>query len=116
MLLLLLAATAGATAAWQWTYRAAQAQYELYSGTLGEPAAPTGQDAKVAFEVSGPAARRLFEAMGPDKKDACSSDSGDRVRSKDDDRLLCTRFASGRYACQFGFDLQTGRSVGGSIC
>ena len=39
-----------------------------------------------------------------------------RFRSRDGDKLACQRSASGEFRCQFGFDLITGKSIGGSIC
>ena len=119
-MLVLLAASAivsGASATdWSLTYRPATVKYTIYAGGLGDPVAPSKTDGKVAFAVMGSAAKAVFESIGPDKPDQCSSGSSLRYRSKDDDRLSCTRSSGGQYSCYFGFDLKSGKSVGGSIC
>lgn len=96
--------------------RPAQATYFVYGRSLGDPGPPGGGDAKVALELAGPAARDLFRAMGPDRRDRCGAEPGSRFRSRDQERIVCTRSAKGEYRCQFGFDLATGKSIGGSIC
>jgi hypothetical protein len=110
------AATAAAAAEWERTYRPASVTYALYGGTLGDPVQPTRSDTKVAFNVGGRAARELFEAIGPDRRDGCSTQDGSRYRARDDDKLVCVRYADKTHQCFFGFDLRTGRSIGGSIC
>lgn len=115
--LLLLAAVVPAVAAeWVLSYRTAAVKYALYGGGLGDPVKPEGGDAKVAFEVTGRAAQDLFVAMGPDRTDRCGAEPGVRFRSRDNDRIACQRSAAGEYRCYFGFDLVTGKSIGGSIC
>jgi hypothetical protein len=113
---LLAAACVLAATDWNWSYRPARTQYETYAGSLGEPAAPVANDTKIAFEVSGEAAQRMFNAMAPDKTDICTASAGTRFRSRDDDKIVCTRSSQGQYSCQFGFDLKTGKSIGGSVC
>lgn len=66
--------------------------YMTYSLGLGDPAPANSSDAKIAFAVSGDAARKMFDAMSPD--------------------IL----KDGTYHCNFGFDLRTGKSIGGSVC
>ncbi|MCM5679124.1 hypothetical protein M8A51_06225 [Schlegelella sp. S2-27] len=102
--------------AWEFSYKPAQASFATFGGGLGDPVPPSEQDSRIAFQLRGQAAREMFDAMGPDKTDACSSTAGERFRSRDDDRLTCTRSPKGEYACYFGFDLKTGASVGGSVC
>ena len=101
---------------WSFLYRPATVKYAIYRGGLGDPVAPSKNEAKVAFEVTGSAAKEIFDAIGPDKADQCSSESGVRFRSKDADKLSCTRSSDVRYSCYFGFDLKSGKSAGGSIC
>lgn len=101
---------------WEFDYRPAQAGFATYGNSLGDPVAATKHDTKIAFEIRGKAAREMFEAIGPDKPDSCSQASGLRFRSRDDERIVCTRGQGGKYACYFGFDLMTGKSIGGSIC
>ncbi len=105
-----------AASGWEFIYKAADASYSIYGNSLGEPVAPSANDKKIAFEIRSTAAREIFEAIGPDKSDECSSESGVRFRSKDDGRIACIRSKTGEYSCYFGFDLITGKSSGGSIC
>ena len=107
---------AGTAAEWVFSYRTAKVEYAVYGGGLGDPVKPDGRDAKVAFEVTGRAAQDLFAAIGPDRVDRCGAEPGVRFRSRDGDKLACQRSASGEFRCQFGFDLITGKSIGGSIC
>lgn len=113
--ILLVSAALAATSEWVFAYRPASTRYAVYGGSLGDPVPPTAADRKIAFEVTGRAARDLFEAIGPDIANACTG-KDTRLRWRDDGRLACTRSAKGEYACHFGFDLATGRSIGGSIC
>ena len=110
-----LAAAAGSDQA-PGPHRKLDGVYRVYGGGLGDPVAPTAKDKKVMFSVTGPAARELFDALGPDKKDVCTEGSGTRVRARDNDNLFCMRSAEGEYACNFGFDLRTGKSIGGIVC
>jgi len=97
-------------------YKKADTTYLIYGGTLGDMTAPTNSDKKIAFSVEGKAARALFEAIGPDKKDACLEGIGARVRHRNDENLECVRSKEGEYRCSFGFDLRTGKAIAGSIC
>jgi hypothetical protein len=90
--------------------------YRTYSGALGDSGPPTPADTKVMFSIDGKAAREMFDAMGKDIKDACTDDSATRVRMKDHGRVVCSRGRQGDYACHFGFDLKSGKSIGGSVC
>jgi hypothetical protein len=90
--------------------------YRVYGGGLGDPVPPNAKDKKVMFSITGTAARELFDALGPDKKDVCTEGSGTRVRAKDNDNLFCMRSTKGEYSCNFGFDLRNGKSIGGIVC
>lgn len=90
--------------------------YRIYGGGLGDPVAPSAKDRKVLFSISGRAARDLFDAIGPDRHDVCTEGSGTRVRWRDEQNLSCIRSEKGEYSCNFGFDLRTGKNIGGSIC
>ena len=106
-----------AAKSWDGTYSAFSGKYLIYSGALGEAAAPTTTDRKATFAFYGEAARNLFESIGPDVKDACGTSSGMRTRQKGD--LDCTYDKDDRgspYACHFGINLRTGKSMHGSIC
>jgi hypothetical protein len=102
---------------WDGTYTAFKGEYLIYSGDLGEEAAPIPTDRKAAFMLQGEVARNLFESIGPDLKDACGVSSGMRVRQKGD--LDCTYLKDSKtspYVCHFGINLRTGKSTYGSIC
>jgi hypothetical protein len=112
-----LASLAYAAKIWDGSYTAFKGEYLIYSGDLGEEAAPTPTDRKASFLLQGEVARNLFESIGPDLKDACGSSSGMRMRQKGD--LDCTYDKSSKsspYACHFGINLRTGKSMYGSIC
>jgi hypothetical protein len=98
------------------SHRKLEGVYRVYGGGLGDPVAPTAKDKKVMFSITGDAARELFDALGPDKKDVCTEGSGTRVRGRDNDNLVCLRSANGEYSCNFGFDLRSGKSIGGIVC
>lgn len=68
------------------------------------------------FRVSGKTAKDMFDAIGVDKKDACSTEPGERIRKLDGEKIFCSRSAKGEYSCSFGFDLRTGKSIGGIVC
>jgi len=102
---------------WDGSYTAFRGEYLIYSGSLGDEAAPTQTDRKAAFMFQGDAARQLFEAIGPDQKDACGTESGLRIRQKGDlDCVYDKADKASPYSCHFGIDLRTGKSTYGSIC
>ena len=97
-------------------YKQTAASYRLYGGGLGDPTAPGPNDKKIAFSIDGSAARQIFDAIGPDQQDACTEGSGTRFRSRDNENLVCMLSKDNKYSCSFGFDLISGKSIGGSIC
>jgi len=102
---------------WDGTYKAFKGEYLIYSGDLGEEAAPIPTDRKAAFMLQGEVARNLFESIGPDLKDACGTSSGMRMRQKGDlDCIYEKGSKSSPYICHIGIDLRTGKSMYGSIC
>lgn len=112
-----LASIAFAAKPWDGAYTAFRGEYMIYSGALGEEAAPTPVDHKAAIALEGEIAKNLFNSIGPDLKDACGTASGLRVREKGD--LDCIYDKVDRlspYTCHFGIDLRTGKSMRGSIC
>lgn len=109
----------GASAlAYEWTYehKPLRGVYATYGGGLGDPWKPTQKDHKIMFSIDGQAAKAMFDGMGPDVKEICSPEDGNRVRKRDGERLYCMRSKQGAYQCNFGFDLRTGKSIGGIIC
>jgi hypothetical protein len=91
------------------------AEYTIYSGELGDEQAPTKEERKLAVEVTGQAAKDLFDSIYPDAKGVkCSEQKGERLRRKG--RLWCAYSPSGGYRCFFGFNLRTGELISGGSC
>ncbi|MBJ7309995.1 hypothetical protein ACFOLJ_17460 [Rugamonas sp. CCM 8940] len=90
------------------------AEYTIYSGELGNEQAPTKNDRKLAIEISGPAAKEIFDSLYPDSKVTCSSEKGERLRRKRD--LWCAYQPSDGYRCFLGVNLRTGESIPGGSC
>lgn len=101
-----------ASAVWQYVHKDFSGRYAIYGGYLEEAAPPVAGDAKAAFTLTGAAARDMFNAIGPDLKDACP-DSQVRVRNRE--TLSCRYHPADGYHCDFGFDLSTGLSIAGSL-
>jgi len=91
-------------------------RYWIYGGSLGDSTEPTPKDKKIGIAVHGRMAKDIFDAIGPDVHDICTEGNGTRIREKDHGSLSCSRSDKGRYQCNFGFDLRTGKSIGGIIC
>lgn len=112
-----LCSAAFAAKSWDGTYTAFKGTYLIYSGELGEEAAPTPSDRKVALSIHGDTAKALFESIGPDLRDACGASADVRMREKGD--LDCVHDRTDQtspYVCHFGINLRTGKSMHGSIC
>jgi hypothetical protein len=75
---------------------------------------PGKNDSKIRFTVSGPVALRMFEYMGSGaRSNSCLDEEEARAR----DKLVCTRNrTTGQAECYFGFDLHSGKSIGGIVC
>ena len=91
-----------------------KAEYTIYSGSLDDELAPTRDDRKLAVEVSGPAAKDIFDSIYPDSKVTCSDEKGERLRRKG--QLWCSYTPSSGYRCFLGYNLRTGESIGGGSC
>lgn len=100
-----------ASAVWQYVHKDFSGRYAMYGGYPGETTPPVAGDTKAAFTLTGTAARDMFNAIGPDLKDACP-DSSVRVRNRE--TLSCRYHPADGYYCDFGFDLSTGLSIAGS--
>ena len=107
-------AHAGTKEPWEAHDRPLKGEYLMYSGSLGELQAPTRKDRKVSIRVAGTVAKEMFDSMHPDDKDTCTTAPGHRERTKDG--VSCIYDPGTGYACYVGFDLRTGKSIGGSIC
>lgn len=95
-------------------FKALRGSYMVYSSGLGDPQPAKAGDSKIAFAIEGQAARKMFDSMAPDVRDACTEGSGVRMRVKG--QISCQREKSGQYRCSFGFDLRTGKNISGSVC
>ncbi|MGK5025181.1 hypothetical protein [Janthinobacterium sp. RB2R34] len=107
-------ATAQTAHKWIFSYQPVKGRYLIYGGGLADPLPPTSKDKRIAFWIEGKAAKQLFDAMGPDLRNTCGADGDYRVRQRAE--VSCTYYPGDGYHCDFGFDLLTGRSVGGSVC
>ena len=104
------------TSVWEMKYQEIQGSYAIYGGQLGDPQPPKNKDVNIAFALKGEVAEEIFSAIGPDIKDACTEGSDARVRAKDEGRLFCVFYPNDGYFCNFGFGLNSGKSIGGSLC
>jgi hypothetical protein len=108
------ATLAAERASWHFNFQPFSGRYAIYGGGLGDPVAPSERSKMVAFSVSGQVAKQMFEAMGPDLVGVCGAENGTRMRQRAE--LLCSYDPKDGYECSFGFDLISGRSIGGKIC
>jgi hypothetical protein len=90
--------------------------YMIYSGGIGDPQNSIRNEKKIAIEIDGKAAKEIFNAIGPDVPDVCGASADLRIRKKNDGALSCSRSFRGEYRCHIGFDLQSGKSIGGVVC
>jgi hypothetical protein len=91
-----------------------KAEYTIYAGELGEQQAPTRSERKLSIEVTGLAAKEIFDSIYPDAKVTCSEEKGERLRRKKN--LWCIYQPDDGYRCFLGFDLRTGDSIPGGSC
>ena len=96
-----LSAQAGEQTEAQVAYKTLKATYAIYSGQLEEKQAPTHQGRKLAIEITGPAARSVFNSLYPDAKVRCSDTKGE---------VWCIHQPPNLYRCFLGFNLRTGGS------
>lgn len=101
-----------ARAAWEYVQRDFSASCAIYGAYLDDAVPPVAGDTKVAFRLTGTAAKDMFEAIGPDLPDGCAEP---QIRLRNRDMLLCRHRPRDGYRCEFGFDLSTGLSIGGSV-
>lgn len=91
-----------------------KAEYTIYSGELENAQAPTRNDRKLSIEISGQAAKEIFDSIPPDSKVTCGNQKGERLRRKRD--LWCAYLPGHGYRCFLGYNLQTGESIPGGSC
>lgn len=108
-----LSLAAGTLGAWQ---PIQDGRYKMFSGeTVAYGEAPTAKDRKLSIVVKGQAAKDIFDSIGPDARDMCSSEKGDRERNRGGIQCMYTlkdANAPGKgYRCWIGVDLLSGQSV-----
>ena len=101
-----------AQAVWEYVHKPFAGKYTLYGGSLDEAHAPTPGDIKLVVNLTGNSAKEMFNGIGADGQTNCA-DGGARLRQRD--MLLCRYRPKDGYWCNFGFDLSTGLSIGGSV-
>lgn len=102
---------------WDGSYSRFMGHYLIYSNDLDEKAPPTPSDRRASFQLEGPLAKNLFDAIGPDRNDACGASSELRIRRRGDlDCSLDKLDKRSPYTCHFGLDIRTGKSIAGSTC
>jgi len=90
----------------------AHVEYMVHSGSTAYAQPPTRTDRAFSIHLIGQAAQQLFEQIGPDQKEMCSSERGDRERRNKG--ALCQYSArldstsDSHYRCWIGIDLRTG--------
>ena len=89
-----------------------QATYMIHSGSTAYSELPTKGDRAITVYFKGEAAKQLFDQMGPDVKEACSSEKGDRERRNKGAVCLYEAHLAApgdsQYPCWIGIDLRTG--------
>lgn len=93
-----------------------EGRYKIFSGeTVAYGDAPTAKDRKLSIVVKGQAAKDIFDSIGPDARDMCSSEKGDRERYRGGIQCMYTAKESNAlgkgYKCWIGIDLITGQGV-----
>lgn len=101
-----------ARAVWNYVHKDFSGSYAIYGGYPDNAVAPAAGDTKIAFRLTAAAAKDMFDAIGPDLRDGCPDP---QIRLRNRDMLLCRHHVKDGYRCEFGFDLSTGLSIGGSI-
>jgi hypothetical protein len=99
---------------WPTPSKPLKAEYTIYSEELGSEQAPTKDDRKLAIEISGLAAKEIFDSLYPDAKVTCSGAKGERLRRKQN--VWCIYQPRDGYRCFLGVNLRTGQSIPGGSC
>lgn len=94
----------------EWT--ALKGKYKIHSGGTAYSELPTKADSALTVYVQGKVAKEIFDQIGPDKRDKCSSEVRDRERRKKG--VECTYTAhlahpkALHYTCWIGINLRSG--------
>lgn len=94
------------------TWHALQGKYLIHSGGTAYAEPPTRADRALTVHFEGKAAKEVFDQIGPDSKEKCSSEKGDRERNKKGVSCIYTAHLNDprdfHYTCWVGIDLRTG--------
>lgn len=96
--------------------RALQGTYDVYGGTVGDPAPPTPNDKNMSFVFVGQTAKDIFGHIGPDVKPAKACTEDPEYRERRRGHLFCVYWKDSGYRCFLGLDLRTGRSDHAGTC
>lgn len=88
--------------------------YRIYGGELGDVKQPTIGDAKISIAIAGRAAADIFSKLGKDSRNVIYSEPGERIRQKGD--IYCRKSLKGKYFCNIGMDLKSGKSIPATDC
>lgn len=108
-----LAFAAGTFGTWQ---PLQEGRYKIFSGdTVADGEAPTATDRKLSIVVKGQAAKELFDSIGPDARETCSPEKGDRERNKGAVQCMFTAKGANEpgmgYRCWIGVNLINGQGI-----
>lgn len=110
-------AYAGTKKVWDGRFAPSTIHYLIYSQDLDEAQAPTAADQRISVAITGDLAKQMFDAIGPDLKEACGTTLGMRQRQRGDVDCSYDKEQRGSpYTCHFGIDLRKGKSIAGSTC
>lgn len=92
------------------------ATYKIFAGdTVAYSETPTAKDRKLAVLIKGQSAKEVFDSIGPDDREICSTANGDRERNRG--AVQCTYTASKAnepwmgYRCWIGVNLVDGKGI-----
>lgn len=97
---------------WDGAWKPFRASYIIFSGELNERDAPTPTERTMAIALEGKAAREVFNSIGPDLRQTCSQEKGDRARRKEGiDCMFSPAGAAKGYRCWIGLNLRDGKTT-----
>jgi len=92
------------------------ATYKIFAGdTVAYSEVPTAKDRKLSILIKGQPAKEVFDLIGPNDREMCSTANGDRERNKG--AVQCTYTASKAnepwmgYRCWIGVNLVDGKGI-----
>jgi hypothetical protein len=97
------------------------ATYKIFSGDIvAYSEDPTATNRKLSVLIKGQPAKEVFDSIGPDDREICSTANGDRERNKG--AVQCTYTASKAsepwmgYRCWIGINLVDGKGIATVSC